>query len=133
MSVPEETRVALQAAAQATDADVLLAKQLALAALDDGRLLSHTQLIERLCAEVDVPVHPERREQLDIDGLRRGLSQAFDASAPQVMRVRIQVAPPRLSPTWPPRAWSCRFKTATPRAATSRSQSVGSSGPAALG
>jgi hypothetical protein len=92
MSIPEETRTALQAAAQATDADVLLAKQLALAALDDGRLLSYTQLFDRLCAEVDVPVHPQRREHLDIDGLRRGLSHAFDASAPQVMRVRMQVA-----------------------------------------
>jgi hypothetical protein len=92
VSVPEETRLALEAAAQATDADVLLAKHGALASLDHGRLLSHQQLYERLCSEVDVPPHPERREHLDIAGLQRGLAQPFDPDAPQLLRVRMQLA-----------------------------------------
>jgi hypothetical protein len=111
MSIDEETRSALQAAAQATDADVLLAKQVALAALDNGQLLSRRQLHERLCLESGVPAQADRREHLDVDGRRRGNSQAFDATAPLVMRVRCMSLLPRLSPTWRRRAWLCRSRT----------------------
>lgn len=65
MSIDEETRIELQAAATATAADVLLAKQTTLAAFDNGQLVSAHQLYERLCGEIGVPPQPDRRGQLE--------------------------------------------------------------------